>query len=127
MVRQYDADAVPSVHRLADVPGREGEGTSQRFLRGLDAMLGTTRVAPGRVSDRHDHPWEQLVYVLEGACTFHVGETAVDVEAGDAFWVPPGVEHGADGGDAPCTLLFCGPLREDALAYTGHQPEFADG
>lgn len=124
MARHYDPDAVPSVHRLAEVAGREGDGTSQRFLRGLDAMLGTTRVAPGRVSDRHAHPWEQLVYVLDGACTFHVGDEAVDVEAGDAFWVPPGVEHGADGGDVACTLLFCGPLREDALEHTGHQDEF---
>ena len=124
MVRQYDADAVPAVYRLEDVPAREGDGTTQRFLRGLDAMLGTTRVEPGRVSDRHAHPWEQLVYVLDGACTFHVGGVAVDVAAGDAFWVPPGVEHGADGGDAPCTLLFAGPLREDALEHVAHQAEF---
>ncbi len=143
MVRQYDSDAVPSVYRLADVPGREGDGTSQRFLRGLDAMLGITRVASGRVSDRHAHPWEQLVYVLEGVCTFHVGEETFDAAAGDAFWVPPGVEHGADGvsaseasggssdersesdGDeSACTLLFCGPLREDRLEHTAYQVEF---
>lgn len=124
MVRQYDADAVPTVYRLADVPTRESDGTVQRFLRGLDVMLGTTRVKPGRVSDRHAHPWEQLVYVLDGTCTFHVGSTALDVAAGDALWVPPGVEHGADGGDAPCTLLFCGPLREDALEETAYQREF---
>lgn len=124
MVRDFDPDAVPAVYRLADVPPFEESGKAQRFLRGLDAMLGTTRVPPERVSDRHAHPWEQLVYVLDGACTFHAGPTAVDVQAGDAFWVPPGVEHGADGGEAACTLLFFGPLREEALAHVAYQVEF---
>lgn len=162
MVRQYDPDAIPSVYRLEDVPARESDGVAQRFFRGLDTMLGVTRVDPGRVSDRHAHPWEQLVYVLEGACTFHVGEATFEVAAGDAFWVPPGVEHGADGisaseasggssdersesdggepsasgrtssdersesdGDeSACTLLFCGPLREDVLEHTDYQAEF---
>lgn len=124
MARKYDPSAVPSAYRLEDAPARRGDGITQRFFRGVDTLLGMTRVDPGRVGDPHVHPWEQVVYVLDGACTFRVGVASMAVEAGDVFLVPPGYEHAADGGESPCTLLFCGPLREDLVEHTAYQVEF---
>lgn len=126
MVRRYDEDAVPSVYGLDDIPPKRAGGSEQRFFRGLDTLVGVTRVEPGRDAEPHSHPWEQVTFVLEGGCRFHVGEESVRVSAGDIFLVPPDVAHMAEATGDPCTLVFAGPLREDVLEHTDYQAEFPD-
>jgi quercetin dioxygenase-like cupin family protein len=123
MARDYDRREIPTKYALDDLPSREGEGSTQRFLRGIDSMVGITELDPGRESNPHSHPWEQLTVVLSGACRFDVDGTSMDVAAGDAFFVPPDASHRAVTDEEACTLLFAGPLREDALPYV-EQTEF---
>jgi quercetin dioxygenase-like cupin family protein len=123
MVRDYDRGEIPTKYSLDDLPAREGEGSTQHFLRGIDSMVGVTKLDPGREADAHSHPWEQLTVVVDGSCRFYVDGTRMDAAAGDAFFVPPDAEHRAVTDDDACTLLFAGPLREDALAYVD-QAEF---
>lgn len=125
MVRDYDPTQVPTKYALEDLPAREGDGSVQHFLRGIDSMVGVTKLDPHRDSDPHSHPWEQLTVVVEGECRFHVGDGAVDLTEGEALFVPPDAPHRAVTGEEACTILFVGPLRESALEYVD-QAEFPD-
>lgn len=125
MARDYDPTAIPTAYDLADLPEREGEGTAQHFLRGIDSMLGVTEIEPNRDAEPHSHPWEQLTVVVDGSCRFYVDGAGVDLAEGQALFVPPDAPHRAVTDEEPCTLLFAGPLREDRLDHV-EQAEFPD-
>lgn len=127
MARRYDPDAIPTVYSRDEVPTRDRPGAEQVVFRGVDTMIGFTTVEPGRETDPHSHPWEQVNYIQEGSCTFHIGDETVEVSAGDMFFVPPGVPHTAEPGDEPCTIMFAGSIRESLLPYTAYQSEFPEG
>ena len=51
-------------------------------------------VSEGSHTHEGDGALEEIYYVLEGAGIFWMDDEIVDVEAGDAILVPPGVDHG---------------------------------
>lgn len=52
------------------------------------------RVPPGGVEQPHYHRYStQLFYLLEGQVRFTLGAEVLDLTAGDAVHVPPGVIH----------------------------------
>lgn len=127
MARHYDSDAIPTVYNFfEDVPSTEvREGVHQQVFRGLDAMVGFTKLTPGMEPGPHSHPWEQIAFIFSGTCDFHVGDEVVSVEEGDIFEIPPGETHYAvPNSDEPCINLDVWPLREDYLDRTDYQTEF---
>jgi mannose-6-phosphate isomerase-like protein (cupin superfamily) len=54
---------------------------------------GITVFEPGTAIRLHTHNVEESVLILEGEAAAVVGEDNVDLEAGDATWVPAGVPH----------------------------------
>lgn len=126
MVRRYDADEIPAVYNVSEMPVHEREpGVQQRYFRGLDTLAGFTRVTSEREeASPHSHPWEQLCFIVDGACDFHVGDETVSVEEGDIFFVPPDTPHYSDPPEDECTIMFFGPLREDYAERTAYQTEF---
>jgi len=42
----------------------------------------------------HEHPHQQAGHVLEGAIELRIGKETFVLEAGEAYVIPPGVEHG---------------------------------
>jgi quercetin dioxygenase-like cupin family protein len=51
---------------------------------------------PGYVSPRHTHPGEEIIYVLEGALEYEIGDKPpVRVKPGDVLFVPAGTVHAA--------------------------------
>lgn len=128
MARHIDSEMVPHVHSLSSIPSyRQRDGVDGRYFGGLDTLVGVTTIEPGAEPNPHSHPWEQIVFVLDGTCKFRVGKETLTVREEDLLLVPPGYEHSAKAmADGPCRLLFSGPLREDHLSRTDYQPEFAD-
>lgn len=127
MVRDYDPDAIPTVHNMRDVPPvRDEPGLRQVVFRGLDQMLGVTVVGPDREdAPPHSHPFEQTNMLLEGELDFLVGGERISLRRYDTFAIPPGVSHASRAvGDEPATLLAFWPLREDRLSATEYQTEF---
>lgn len=123
MVRSYHADEIPAVYNLDEMPVESREKSSRRYFRGLDTLVGINRIEPGRDSSPHSHPWEQINFVLEGSCRFHVDGEVISIREGDFFVVPPDVPHCSEPGDDPCTIIFTGPIREDSLDKTAYQTE----
>jgi quercetin dioxygenase-like cupin family protein len=125
MVRKYRPEEVPAVYNIEELPVHSHtEGIEQRYFRGLDSLVGFTTISEGKEAVPHSHPWEQINFVLDGACSFHVGEETVTADEGDVFLVPPDVPHCAEYTGEPCTIMFVGPLREDYAAKTAYQREF---
>ena len=54
---------------------------------------GQTQFAPGTGLPLHSHNVEENVLILEGEATAEVDGKTIDLEAGDATWVPAGVPH----------------------------------
>ena len=87
-------------------------------------------LAPG-----HAHPFDQLVYVIEGHLRFWTGEQVHDLGPGDVCYVPRDVPHGGRPlNDEPVRLLeVFAPIRTDYLYTAEHQlsagkaPRMPDG
>jgi quercetin dioxygenase-like cupin family protein len=49
---------------------------------------------PGAVAAKHNHPGEELVYVIEGELEYELeGKPRVRVKAGDVLFIPHGTPH----------------------------------
>ncbi|WP_251329839.1 cupin domain-containing protein [Haloplanus pelagicus] len=125
MVRHYHSERVPAVYNEEDIPKHDRSGgATQWYFRGFETLMGITNIPPGSAEEIHSHPWEQIVFMLDGSCRFHVDGETKHLEAGDVLVVPPEVEHGIEEQDESGKLLFTGPLREDMARLTEYQEEF---
>jgi quercetin dioxygenase-like cupin family protein len=51
-------------------------------------------IPAGIVAPRHNHPGEELVYVIEGALEYRLdGRPPVTLKAGDVLFIPAGTPH----------------------------------
>ena len=68
-------------------------------LPGREVLQARVDIAPGMTSQRHWHPGEEIVYVLEGSLEYQLdGKPAVTLKAGEALFIPAGVVHTARNG-----------------------------
>ena len=89
-------------------------GVARRAVHLDHTMMTFFDFAPGSVVPRHEHPHEQITYVVQGAMEFTLGDEAVLLRAGDGVCCPPGVPHGAVVLDEPTVALDAWyPLREE--------------
>jgi quercetin dioxygenase-like cupin family protein len=124
MVRQFEADAVPTVYNLEEIPKQDkGAGAVGQYFRGHDMIVGFNTLDAAKDHSPHSHPWEQIAFVIEGSCEFVIGDDEVTLEAGDMVNIPPCVEH-SSATDETALLMAIWPLREDYLPFTDYQREF---
>jgi quercetin dioxygenase-like cupin family protein len=51
---------------------------------------------PGTTAPKHQHPGEEIIYVLEGSLKYEVeGKSPVTLKAGDVLFIPAGTIHSA--------------------------------
>lgn len=88
-------------------------GVTMRPLFGEGAMLNLLEFAAGAQVPVHDHPHEQLGYVLEGELTLEIAGVEHRLRPGDAYRIAGGTPHAA-WADGPCVVLdVFQPVRED--------------
>lgn len=93
-----------------------GNGVSRKILAHNGKMMQVeVHFADGAIGPMHNHPHEQLTYVLSGEFEFTIGDVTKIVKAGDTLYKEPNIMHG-------CTCLKAGilldtftPQREDFL------------
>lgn len=83
--------------------------------RGGALMASEMRFAAGALAAEHDHPHEQIVYIVSGELDFTVGGETRRVGPGDSMYVPSGVRHGAVSITDSVVLDVFTPQREDFL------------
>ncbi|OQP40995.1 cupin [Niastella yeongjuensis] len=53
-------------------------------------------IAPGVTAAKHNHPGEEVIYVLEGELEYQLeGKPPVTLKAGEVLFIPAGVAHTA--------------------------------
>ena len=88
-------------------------GVTMRPLFGEGAMLNLLEFTRGARVPVHDHPHEQLGYVLEGELALEIDGVEHLLRPGDAYRIAGGTPHAA-WSDGPCVVLdVFQPVRED--------------
>ena len=104
----YKVDSINEVTLL--------DGISARFVTGSRIMFSFVRLAPGAIMPDHNHPHEQLGYVVEGTMVLNLAGDERTLQPGDAYAIPGGVTHRAVGGPNGCLVLDAfNPPREEYL------------
>jgi quercetin dioxygenase-like cupin family protein len=108
---------------FASIPEEQiGDKVSRRILAGDQAMIVWWSVAAGVHVETHQHPHEQIVWMLKGRMEFRIGEERRMCGPGDVVVIPGGTEHeGWFHEDTEVIDVFA-PPREDFLA--GGKPAY---
>jgi quercetin dioxygenase-like cupin family protein len=69
------------------------EGVARKAFSGEGATLSLNRLDPGHEPRPHDHPHEQIVYILQGQIDFHIGDELVRLGPGGVLVIPPNALH----------------------------------
>lgn len=101
----------------AQTPWQDAGGGAVRQILGYNENIMMVKVSfkKGQAGAMHSHPHSQVTYVASGKFSFTVSGVTKTVEAGDALFKQPGLEHGCvcleDG-----ILIDCfNPMRETFL------------
>ena len=102
-------------------------GVSRKGFRGDDVMLVMNTLEEGMELNPHSHPFEQVVYIVQGCVNFHIGDEVYNARAGSVIRIPPDIEHYAEpvGEEPVLNLDVFAPLREDYMHLVDYQ-EFPD-
>jgi quercetin dioxygenase-like cupin family protein len=101
--------------RLADIPARQIlDGTIRGHYAHAGAMtIGEVLLDANTVVPMHDHPHQQVTYVIDGRFEFTVGDETTILEPGTAALIPGGVTHGGRTLTACRVIDVFSPIRED--------------
>ena len=91
------------------------EGLERCAFRGDDTLCVMNWISPGLRLPVHSHPFEQLVFILEGRANFRLGARLLELGPGSMVRVPPDVPHMLDvvGSETVLNLDVFNPIRED--------------
>lgn len=84
-----------------------------RYIHGDRSTLGDVELGADTVIPIHDHPHEQLTYLLEGSMHFVVGEETLTMKQGDIAIIPGGVSHGGRTISRCRVIDVFAPARDD--------------
>ncbi len=115
--------AMAGYFNLAEIkPVEIVPGVNLQLVSGEKIMLSFVTLQPGSFVPLHQHPHEQMGYLLEGELVFYLNAEdeahARVMKPGDIYIAPGGTPHAARVvADKPCLILdIFGPPREDYLA-----------
>lgn len=78
-------------------------------------MLVKADFQQGGVGPIHQHFHSQTTYVESGEFAVTIGDETQVLRAGDAYYIPPNVPHGATALSAGVLLDMFSPIREDFM------------
>lgn len=91
-------------------------GITRRILARGGQMMGVeASFKKGAVGSIHQHPHEQVSYIVSGSFEYIADETKYLLKAGDSYYVEPNVAHGATALEDSVILDIFTPQREDFL------------
>jgi quercetin dioxygenase-like cupin family protein len=76
-------------------------------------MLMEVNIEAGALVPSHTHPHEQTGRLISGRMRFTIGDETFDIEPGDAWMIPGGVPHEAEGIENCLVVEVFSPPRED--------------
>jgi unsaturated pyranuronate lyase len=103
--------------KLASIPEeRISDKISRKVMSGKQGMMVWWRFKAGGHAAAHQHPHEQLSWMIKGRMDLRIGSETQSMVAGDVAVIPGGVEHEAFFPEDTEIVDFFAPVREDFLA-----------
>ena len=98
-----------------------GEGVSTRIFCGDQAMLSIVTIEPNAKGKIHSHLQEQWGFLIEGSGIRIQGNEEIEINKGDFWQTPGGVDHGIIGGPEGAKVLdvFSPPRDEYKVEGSG--------
>lgn len=91
-----------------------GDGVSRKVLAYSENMMAVeVYFEKEAIGAMHNHPHEQITYVLSGEFEFTIGDETKIVKAGDALYKQPNIMHGCRCLEAGVLLDNFTPMRKD--------------
>lgn len=82
---------------------------------GEKALLSEYQLKMGSILPRHQHPEEQVGYLVSGHIVFHIGQETYTVFPGDSWAIPSGIEHSAEIMEDSVAIEIFSPVRKEYL------------
>ena len=113
-------------HALANLPEEKvTDKITRRVLTGDKQMIVWWSMKAGAHAAAHQHPHEQVFWMISGTMEFRLGRERRTCRAGDLGVIPGGVEHEAWFVEDTDVIDVFSPPREDFL--TAEPPEYMRG
>ena len=104
-------------HRWEDIPPEAMNPLlTRQYVSGEKSMVARILLKKGCIVPTHQHPNEQIAYILSGALEFMVAGQVYIVRAGEILVIPGGVPHSAIALEDTIDLDLFSPPRQDWLA-----------
>ncbi|RYY56279.1 MAG: cupin domain-containing protein [Chitinophagaceae bacterium] len=99
---------------IKDIPVRElVPGINGYYRHGAAMTLGLVLIDKGTSLPMHQHPHEQITYMIKGELEMQIGDETVLLTPGSVQVIPSNVLHGATA-HSDCELIdVFNPIRED--------------
>ncbi|MEW5916882.1 MAG: cupin domain-containing protein [Gemmatimonadota bacterium] len=90
-----------------------GDQIRGRYAHGDRSTMGDVELDADTVVPMHQHPHEQITFVLEGEMDFTVGEESRTMKPGDFAIIPGGTVHGGHTRTRCRVVDIFAPARDD--------------
>jgi len=93
-----------------------GNGIKRKIM-GYDdkILLAKVHFETGAIGSMHNHVHSQVTYVESGEYELTIGDVTKTIKAGDSFYIPSNVMHGATCTQEGMLIDVFSPIREDFL------------
>lgn len=100
-----------------DIPWEQVDTGVKRKIMGYDEKLMVVKVQfdKGGIGTLHQHYHSQITHIESGTFEVEIGAEKKILTAGDAFYIPPNVVHGAVCLEAGVLIDIFSPMREDFI------------
>ncbi|MEP6677498.1 MAG: cupin domain-containing protein [Ferruginibacter sp.] len=104
----------------ADVPWQEMATGVKRKIMAFDERLMVVKVEfeTGGIGSLHQHYHTQITHVESGVFEVTIGNEKKILMAGDVFYIPPNVVHGALCIEGGVLIDIFSPMREDFITQS---------
>ena len=99
----------------AEIPWQQMDEMVRRKIMSFDDRLMLVKVEfqAGGVGTLHQHPHTQITHIESGVFEVEINGEKKILKAGDGFYIPPNVLHGAVCIEAGVLIDVFSPMRED--------------
>jgi quercetin dioxygenase-like cupin family protein len=106
-----------SMQQLKNIsPKQLAPGLTGYYAHGKNMTLGLVEIIAGNNLPQHQHPHEQITYILEGQLDMTIDDTLCSLTAGMYYVIPSNVWHGAVAVTDCKVIDVFNPVREDYKA-----------
>lgn len=108
----------PVIETFIEDGSLEWETVNERVKRKIMAydnslMLVKAAFQQGGVGPIHHHYHSQITHIESGVFEVTIGKETKTLKAGDSYYIPPNVPHGATAIEAGLLIDVFSPMRED--------------